>query len=432
MEKLLALLAKLSKKEMKDFQSYMSKLFTKSDATKLLQYLKKYHPTFGAKQLSESIIHKKVFGDKPFKKQNIAKVAYQLNKELRRFLIWQSDEHTFEKELILLKRYKTLNAPKQVELQLKKMERQVEQDKNNNWYAFMKMRLAHERYFDPRQETPQAWGTTLINAMNSLDDFYIFFKLFYAAEMLSIQQVRNEPIPPIKLLEKVQQLIPESNSINIRAAQLTTWLLQGKEEKIYDTLKHFVIENIDEFSQEHKQVLFTRLLNQISYWIKEGKDFYIKEYFEFLKLGVTSGVFISNGVFHIGHFNNIVDVACKLKELVWLEDFITKTSFLLEEAIREETLIFSQAFIHFGQEAFDKTLALLVRYQPKTAFNKARFWMLSIASNFELKTEEESILNLCQNCNKFVYRNDKITSEMKTNILNFTKMVLLELMEYDD
>jgi len=422
---LIPFLSKLSEQEIKEFRiSYMNKLYRNSTKSRLLNYLQKYHPHFPKEKLDAEKIHQRIFKNNSYNRDNVINAFSDLRKELRRFLIWKyQEDFPFERNIMLLQLYEKHNLKSHFNLQLKSMKTEVEKEKMNTWKEYKKMRIAHEYYFDPQKIQINLSADSLKEANDSLDKFYFISKLKYACELQNRNQVLQKGFPKIKFLDKITHEPKEAFSVLYQCFFLNYKLLQERDEAVYLELKKLVFENIKNFSRRNQHIFLTYLINHNSYKKRLGLSFSKKELFELYQFGVTYEIFIVDGVFNDSHFNNIVNLACKLKELKWLDQFIKRWSTLLKEDIKEHTILLSKAFICFEKKEYEKVIRLIGSIEFKGVHNKIRFRCLQIAGEFEINEDHQYVIHLCTLCEKFAKRNNEIGTTMKQGLFNFAKIV---------
>lgn len=422
--KLLKLLAQLSAKEIKEFHSYVKRLFPNNSAlNRLLEYLKKAHPDFSKDKLDSRKAHSYVFKEVEFKQQNINNAISDVRKELKRFLVWRyQEEFPYERDFLLLQLYKKLKAEKHFDQQLVTTMKGVEKQRNDIWYWLKKMRIAHEYYYDPKKEQINVEGQKLEAIMVNLDLFYTAAKLKYASEFYNRNALLKKTPPNLIFLEEVMNKNWESSLLHY-CFQLVIQLLQTRKNEIYFKLKKIIIDNLGHFSAENLNTFFSYLINHHAYLNKGGAEINVEELLELYKYGIECRAFVVNGVFNVSHYNNIVDLACKLKEFDWLEEFNKNCSCHLPESISESTFRLSSAFILFAQEEYGEVISILLSTYPKGIHNEVRYRCLEIASNYEKHGGADRVIQLCLACEQFTRRNKKMNSQMQRKLLNFTKIV---------
>ncbi len=425
--KLLIFLGKLSEQELKEFKtSYMNKLYDKTSVpNRLLNYLHKYHPHFSSDKLDAEKIHKIVFKNDNYNRNDVINAFSDLRKELKRFLIWNSKkDYAFEKDTILLQIYQKYNLKNHYDLQLKSMNKKVDNESENIWKWFKKMKIAHEHYFDPKKEQINLSQESLLDAIENLDRFHAISKLKYACELQNRNHVLQNEIPEIKFLKEIIHQPNERSSVLHQCFLLAYKLLLERNEDTYFELKNIVIKNIKNFSRENQHIFLTYLINHHSYRIKNGLPLSRSEFFELHQFGITYEIFMVDGVFDVSHFTNIVGLACTLKKFKWLKQFIKNWSPKLNEDLREQTELMSKVSILFARGEFEKIIELTRTTKFKGVNNKLRFRCVQIASTFELDNySSQDVIDLCIACENFARKNTEIGEYMKLGLLNFTKFV---------
>lgn len=425
--KLLIFLGKLSEQEIKEFKiSYMNKLYDKTSVpNRLLNYLIKYHPNFSSEKLDAEKIHKSVFKNGTYNRNDVINAFSDLRKELKRFLIWNSKEDfPFEKDSILLQLYEKYNLKTHFDLLLKSMNKKVDKESEDIWKWYKKMKLAHEYYFDPKKEQINLSESSLLAAMENLDKFYAISKLKYACELQNRNQVLQNKLPKIKLLKELVNESKHEDSVLHQCFFLALQLFEKREEDTYSKLKNIFFKNIKNFSRENQLIFLTYLINHHSYRMKNGLLLSRTEFFELYQFGVEYEVFIVDGVFDVSHFNNIVGLGCTLKELKWLKKFIKNWSPKLNDDIREQTELMSKVSLLFAGGEFEQIIELTRTIEFKGLNNKLRFRCIQIASSYELDSySSQDVIDLCIACENFARRNTEIGEYMKLGLLNFTKFV---------
>ncbi len=427
--KLIIFLGKLSEQEIKEFRnSYMNKLHKGSIPSRLLNYLQKHHPLFPKKKMESKKIHNAIFKNTSYNHNRVINAISSLRKELKRYLIWKhQDDFPFEKDVMLLQLYERYKLKTHFDLQLKSMEEDINEIKLDIWTSLKKMRVAHEKYFDPKKEQISLNDGSLSTAMKNLDHFFTVSKLKYACELLNRNQILQDELPEIEFIEEIKGSYIENQSALCKCFLLAYQLFQERKEDTYQDLKKTVEEHISTFSKENQHIFLTYLINHHSYRKKNGLSISRVELFDIYKYGVEYERFIVDGVFDVNHFNNIVDLGCKQKDLNWLKDFIEKYSPKLKEDIRNHTFIISKAFIHFEKQEFEKVIELIGRSEFKGIHNKLRYRFLQIAAKFENDEPTEHIVSLCNSGEAFAKRSSEMGDNMKQGLANFLKIVKMLL-----
>lgn len=92
---------------------------------------------------------------------------------------------------------------------------------------------------------------------------------------------------------------------------------------------------------------------------------YVREAFEWYRLGLAENVIAENGQITRATYLNIMGTAIKLKEYEWVHRFIDENSHLLEEDIRKNTEYFARARVGYELKDYDNIMPLLVQVDFK-------------------------------------------------------------------
>ena len=96
-----------------------------------------------------------------------------------------------------------------------------------------------------------------------------------------------------------------------------------------------------------------------------GRDNFVREAFEWYRLGIERDVIAENGQLTRATYLNIVTHAIKLEEYDWATDFIEQHTDQLEDDIRENTESFARARLAYEQKDYDTGMPLLAQVDFK-------------------------------------------------------------------
>jgi hypothetical protein len=157
--------------------------------------------------------------------------------------------------------------------------------------------------------------------------------------------------------------------------------------------------------------------------LREGKEAFWEEIHLLNKFGIANQVFTSNGAISTTQFSNIVNAACKVKDFDWAIAFIVSQSRYLPKEVSEEIVILSNAIILFEKKDFEKTLQSLEDISFKDIRHAIRSKSLVLRSYYEVKKDENQILDFCIAFETFLRRNRKPKREAIEATLNFIHFV---------
>ncbi len=171
-------------------------------------------------------------------------------------------------------------------------------------------------------------------------------------------------------------------------------------------------------SGSEKFVLSTILVNAVYFRSLKSGGIYSREVFEALKLMIEFYEFSEEQYLRYTTYSNVLRVALQHGEYEWTEEFIKKYHVLLEPSIKDNMLIYSNAYLAFSRGDFEKCL----EYESKINFQtfQQRYYLrdLRLSSLYELG-KYETALNLIDSYKHFIKKDRNYTAKMKQGYLLF-------------
>ena len=350
-----------------------------------------------------------------------------LKKMLIEFLTVQEIQHnSYDTQLLTLD---ALRKHKLHDLHEKKSKQLADALKKETSNAIeqklMRLRLLHADYFDATEDKlKNLQGEKIQALMRELDDLFLTLKLKYSAEIESRRQILQEN-HPILLLDEVIDLLKkegEKTTHSIPSLVKNLYfplyeLITDKSETAYLTLKTLVT-NGTKLIPNDEQDLLMYLLNFTAYRLRQGDTRYYRGYFDLAKIGIEKNLFISNGHFSIHSFTNIVNVACRLKEYKWVEQFIHKQALRLnpEDAAVADL---AQARLNFEQgcvQRISNDLSNALKY--KNIHYSIQIRLLIAQANYEDKADVLLQNEHCDATEVYLSRNT-MNDNLRKEVANF-------------
>ena len=422
---LLILLAKLSEKELKDFDLFLKKNF-KNDSilNRLLKFLRKNHPEFEPTKVTYEKAHHFIFKAKAYNKRLVLNTISRLRNELKKYLVYKhQDSFEFERDYILLKLYKRYNLEKHFNKQLSSMMNSMSKgSKQDMWYWLHEMQLSDLYYYDSMKDQVNIKDANLNDAMNHLDSFYAAAKLKYSSELYNRKRVMQSSDIQIKFLDQIEEQDWGSEFVYHRLYQLALKMIRDKNDSTFYLLKEDFLKNSYHLGQNDQYIITTYLLNYTSSAIREDRQNFIEESFALLLHGAKNDIFILDGYYNPIHFLNTVDVAGQLEEFNLAEGFIKNYAKKLNPAQREYYTKFCKALLQFRKGDFEKCSKLLINIKSKTSFESLRVRWLELVSHVELGNEM-LVVSKCASFEQFVNRDKVISLNLKSSVLFSIKII---------
>lgn len=420
----LSTLDKFSKKEVKAFYDFLINNSKKdSAANKVLAYLVKYHGKYDSHHLEERLAYRRIFAGQPFIKLKIGNAISDLRARLIEYLYWKElEENSLEKEILILKILEKRGLNNLVTKQLKTVTNISKKMPQGMWLWMNNLRLAHEKYYNLNLEKVAHESLKIEDVMRQLDTFTGIAKLKYSCEFFARNDIVSESFDKIAYLDEMLSSEREDAPILHKCYKAALFLNKNKEEGDYLILKKLVFNNLDKIDDRDKHILISYITNFFAFKIRTGNQKFAPKLLSFYKEGIDCRAFLIGAVFHEMHFNNIVDLSCRLNKHEWAESFIKIWGKTLPEEYKNGIISFSTAFIKYEQGDYKKALALLENEFKKNAFYIIKSRWLELICYYELDVDYGIIDKKCKSFKQFVHRNKVLHDSLKKGVFYFIKI----------
>jgi hypothetical protein len=125
------------------------------------------------------------------------------------------------------------------------------------------------------------------------------------------------------------------------------------------------------------------------------------------KIGLEHGTFLREGYLPSSAFGNIVTVACHSKDFEWASEFINAYNHIIAEETRPVAILIAQAILAFETGRFQEAIDLLEPAMIETHLDILRARSLLLRSYFELKADQDLILDTCTSFENLLRRSLK-------------------------
>jgi len=427
--KLLSLFSTLENTEIKEFGKYLEgTTYRKSGGLfALFNYLKKWHPEFPSKKIDKEVVSKAIFkGSKTFNRR-LFDLMSNLGKLLEDFLIKKRlEQQELERDFLLLEVLKERKQDKLFFQKINQLEKKWEKEEEagiehlHDKYRLMQMCFLHPNY-SVLHEMP----LNPLHLIEKMDEYYFAVKLYWT---LCHYTTNNYVVDSKKTTERKEHLLEEVLTLSATPTfqkntriKLLSGLLQSFVEKDYTNYQEFkndFIQNLDVYSEYEKHDLINFLGDACYENYKNGDTNALQELFEINRIAVEKKLILEDGYVATGHFRNIVNIGLAVKELDWTEKFIYEFGPFLQEEQKEDTLIFSEAFLYFHKENYDEALKKLAKIKLQNVVYGIQARCLQLKCYYAIE-DYDLFYNLTKSFSIFLNRNKSLSSGIKTELLNF-------------
>ncbi|MEM1319004.1 MAG: hypothetical protein AAGG75_02045 [Bacteroidota bacterium] len=426
--KFFSLFRDLSERERKAFVDYINANHSaKLAVVKLVNYLAKNLTSIDQLDKSRAEVFKALFNDDSSQAyRKIGNALSDLYLLFEEFLLWKTitREQLPERDFLLLDIFRKRGDDGLYQQKLNHLERQLQKEKEQNiWSYFRQMKWYHCHYFF--SDIPKlAKGESSIQlAMQQLDAFYVAAKFRYACELKSREAILQEK----HQIEFLPQLLAHCQSEDFyhtpyfEIYQLTLQLIHSQKEEDYQLLKEKFFEYASVFDAPERASIFSYLFNYMASTIKKGHTAVAEETFLLYKRGLEEWIFIENNYMPHTRFNNIINIACKLKEYDWATAFIDRWQYYLEANIRSSAVGIGRARLLFEQAAYQQAITLLGTIDFSNSFYTIRAKVLLLRCHYELETDQSVLHHMSKAFENYIRRNRLIHLNTQLLFLNFAK-----------
>jgi len=256
-----------------------------------------------------------------------------------------------------------------------------------------------------------------------LDDYYVANKLKLYCQHLSSKNIVNKS-SGFTLSHEVKAYARQK--ISNLYYKLYLDLIQ-----LYETHKQALIPQLkvnyeqyhEIFSRNEKAIFLRLFINYVIRLSNGGQKAYVPLQFELFQLLIQQKLLIFNERITFASFNNILRTACFLKEFRFVKKFKRDYEQYLNPEIKEDTIHFSNGFIAFHQQQYEKASLVL----NSITFHGLGFKLISRAlitrcyyENFQKDRHfKTTLLDYVINFKKFITRNKVLSEQKKAPYLLF-------------
>ncbi|MBL8017285.1 MAG: hypothetical protein JNK43_08450, partial [Ignavibacteria bacterium] len=266
------ILSRLSKAELKEFEKFVQSPFfsTGRNVYPLLKELKKFHPAFSGKELTEEKIYCRAYGKKEFNNNVFRKLVSGLTaaaEEYIRYRFYSSSEP--QRALALSNGYAIINDLDGMKKALQQAEKKLSGLKiNHDYFEYMyELEQHYIHYYQSRTDAYTSHGTNVIKRSNNfvmnflirlpqqLHDAYVVREGYYSgSEMGIIQQFIS-----FVDIEGFLKSLKEANDANHDIAALygytaLLWSARGNTEYFRNALESYK-KNLGKLDSMDKYIL---------------------------------------------------------------------------------------------------------------------------------------------------------------------------------
>lgn len=368
----------------------------RNDVIRLFNILRAASPAFAAAEINKEKVYAMLFPDLPVIKGKLEKVASELNKLVRDYLLgkyYQSSDASFVRGLHWAGILRNFSLNERFEQFLNRLEKeQLADQKHAPSVYFHRFLLDYERYSWMGPLNSAKKDINISATVDSLSVFFEIYRMELLNQLLIQQKFTHFEIPPSvqKNLDFVMHLTPADQNILLAISSQIHTLLR----KEHPTREEFtgLMTLLKTYEQEiHPAMVsdyYTYLRNFCSFLISIDHDDLIPVLHHLHRDNLERGYLFVDGKLPATIYLSITKMALIAGETEWATEFVEKhKNLVIGETEQYEFYAINKAQCLFAKKEFNQVLDLL----PPVSENAMYYLQarrLEIMCYYELKSDQ--------------------------------------------
>jgi hypothetical protein len=425
--KLFTLLNRLNRREMSLFQKHLSGPSTREDVpTQVFSHIRKYHPDFTDKtDLDPLTVHQYLFASEPYNRDKILNAYSDIYLRLRDYLMIQKLKTGTEFRYLWISILKERGLEHAAGNEAQQLRREVEALPKKEVSDYLKGIEAHYYFaYLADQDRTKPDEKALQGFAEDLDTYYAICRLKVSCEMINLKRQHPKQYSfDTSLGEALQsEKYPDIQHPLLLCYRKIYMLLQTGEEVHFEAVEALLSQYAHQIGPLDLHTIISYLHNYASSRLPAGADKFQKKVHWLNNIALQYDLFSRKGAMSPSQFNNIIFVACALKDFAWAERFILKQGQFLDDDIREVTIELAKATFYMEQKHLKQVLDCLQNTYFKDPLHRMRASTLTLMCHYEKKSEYEFVESLCKNFEGYLYRQKEKYPRPASGFLNFTRI----------
>lgn len=359
---------------------------------------------------TKQVAFKSLFPNNDYNDQQFRHLMSYLLQQLRQFLIWQTlQQNQVEQELLLLENLRQRGLGKAFDKQTKKVFKLLKkQPFRNQFYYFYEYQIQVKQYTFFNSNSREA-KVPLKEIATNFTTFSIANLLKWHCSILTHKSVTKEEYDTT-FLEQVLAYLANGFYKNVPTIQIyyqTYQALTKGDEANYNSLKSLILVHFKSFPLSEIRDIILLAINFCIKKLNSGESEFLKEIFEWYKLGLQENIFIFNNELSRFTYNNITLAGLKLEEYDWTKNFIETYKNKIEIIYQHDTYYFNLALWHQFQNQYEAVQVLLQKVSFNDVLQSLHAKRILLKIYYETNAEK-SLESLLDSIKIYLYRHKKL------------------------
>jgi len=426
--KLVTLLSKFSKEEMKQFELFLaSPYFNQSEKLlKFFRLIEPYHPLFDSAKLEKERLYKSLHGKSKYNDSTMRELISELFKLSKRFLLLQqleSDELQASKLRYTWFRHRQMDKLAISELEnrselLENYERRDNYFYHHRWLLDLdKFDIAGNQSIGKEHQLIKDFD--LYAHVHSLNRNYLvncFVSQIYLLNLRRIYQFSlDEALIKQLEIDTYPYFNKGDNLIDILFS--TFQLLRADNDEYFFELKKRFLENDPAIDLTVMQDTGVTLENYCASKIRQGEERFIKEVVQIYRFEIENNLHLNNNKMSPVYYRNVVVRGAETDQLEWIESFVENHKVYLPKEVSEVCYLYARAHVLFARKRYQEALRMALSCNETHFVAKVLIRFLVARSQYELEMMDELRTEL--DSLRHHLADEKLTAERRQHLQMF-------------
>jgi len=427
--KLISALGTLTNRELKRFETYINSPFFNSNqkVIDLFNHIKKYHPSYNGDKISAEVVFSKLFPGEKIDEQKLRYVMSDLTALLESFLGYlEYDKNEIYKKHLLLNAYDIRNLDKffHSELDAARADQKSALSRDVNFF-FNQHLIEENAYLHSLATRPRAISSSLQEAVDNLDYYYLSNRLRYSCAILSRETLLQEKYNNY-FLDQIMEFLSRHNldhvpSISIYR-QISFTYLDFENPEHFKKLTILLEKHSKQFPPDEVKDMYTHALNYCLRKLNGGMEEFLPELMGLYKLLISKEIIFENGWLGPIDIKNIVTAALRAGDTEWTEKFLDGYKDRIDPEFRESAYVYNMANLLYHKKEFGKAVRMMQSAEINDIYYHLGAKELLLKTYFDLN-ESEPFFSLVDAFTNYLKRNKLISDANRVSHLNFVKYI---------
>ncbi len=381
--------------------------------------------------LTPEIVWKDIFSNEPYNNQKFLKLNSDLVKLLEGFIAQKEfDQSESFKTNLKMEGVRKRNLENLYSGIIGEIDRLQKTELNQSAEYYLAKYQIEKNIFSLKTENEKKNEkfeiTSALNIKDislNLDFFYIAEKLRQLCTLLSWKKMYKldielgnvEHIITLSKQEPYNHIPPISIYYNI----YLTYIDEANDTH-YFRLKDLIEKNIHIFPDFEQWDIYSTAISYCINRVNKGDLDFQRETFSLYKESLENNKILIEKSFSQTTFRNIVQIATRVEEFAWAENFIVEYAKYVDEKYRDNAVEFSLARLEFYKKNFNQVLTHLNNVNYEDVWYNINAKTIYLHAYYELD-EFDALESLLQAFKMYIRREKSLSSDRKIHYLNLIK-----------